>query len=92
MNVRTVLYGCKTLSLTLNDEHRLRMCDNRFVRNAYGPKRDEVREAWRKLHNEELYSFHSSPNIIRPIKLGSVRWAGHVAHMGAKCIHFSRNI
>jgi hypothetical protein len=87
MNVPTVLYGCETWSLTLSDEQRLRMFENRVLRNAYGPKRVEVQEAWRKLHHEELHtrSFHSSQNIIRPTKLGR---AGHVAHMGAKCIQF----
>jgi hypothetical protein len=50
----------------------------------FGPKRDEVTGDWRKLHNEELYAFYSSASIIRMIKSRSMRWAGHIAHMGAK--------
>jgi len=49
-----VLYGCETWSLTLRDEHRLRMFENRELRTIFGPKRDEVTREWRKLHNEEL--------------------------------------
>jgi hypothetical protein len=49
----------------------------------FGPKRDEVTGGWRKLHNEELHNFYSSPNIIRMIKSRRMRWAGHVARMGA---------
>jgi hypothetical protein len=47
-------------------------------------KRDEVTGDWRKQHNEELHNLYSSPNIIRMIKSRSMRWAGHVARMGAK--------
>jgi hypothetical protein len=50
----------------------------------FGPKRDEVTGGWRKLHNEELHSLYSSPNIIRMTKSRRMRWAGHVARMGAK--------
>jgi len=49
-----VLYGCETWSLTLREEHRLRVFQNRVLRRIFGPKRDEVTEEWRKLHNEEL--------------------------------------
>jgi hypothetical protein len=48
-----VLYGCETWSLTLRDEHRLRVFENRVLRRIFGPKRDEVTGEWRKLHNEE---------------------------------------
>jgi hypothetical protein len=77
-----VLYGCETWSLTLREEHRQRVFENRVLRRISGPKRDEVTGEWRKLHNEELHNFYSSPDIIRQIKSRRVRWAGHVARMG----------
>jgi hypothetical protein len=51
-----VLYGCKTLSLTLREEHRLRVFENRVLRRIFGPKRDELTGEWMKLHNEELHT------------------------------------
>jgi hypothetical protein len=54
------------------------------LRRKFGPKRDEVTEGWRKLHNEELHNFYASPSIIRIIKSRRMRWAGHVARMGDK--------
>jgi hypothetical protein len=77
-----VLYGCETWSLTLKEEHRLRVFENRVLRRIFGPKRDEVTGEWRKLHNEELHNLYSSPNIITQIKSRTLRWAGHVARMG----------
>jgi hypothetical protein len=65
-----VLYGCETWSLTLREEHRLRVFENRVLRRIFGPKRDEVTGVWRKLHNEELNGLYSSPSIIRVIKAG----------------------
>jgi hypothetical protein len=70
------------LSLTLREEHRLRVFENRVLRRIFGPKRDEVTGGWRKLHNEELHGLYSSPSIIRVIKARMMRWAGHVALMG----------
>jgi hypothetical protein len=58
--------------------------ENRVLRRIFGPKRDEVSGGWRKLHNEELHNLCSSPNIIRIMKSRRIRWAGHVAHIGAK--------
>jgi hypothetical protein len=58
------------------------MFENRVLRRIFGPKRDEVTGEWRKLHNEELHDFYSSPSIIRIIRLRMMRWAGHVARMG----------
>jgi hypothetical protein len=55
--------------------------ENRVLRRIFGPKRDEVRSEWRKLHNEELGNLYSSPSIIRIIKSRRMRWAGHVARM-----------
>jgi hypothetical protein len=77
-----VLYGCETWSLTLREEHRLGVYENRLLRRIFGPKRDKVTGGWRKLHNEELHDLYSLPNIVRVIKARRMRWAGHVAHMG----------
>jgi hypothetical protein len=79
-----VLYGCETLSLTLREEHRLRVFENRVLRRIFGPKRDEVTGEWRKLDNKELHDLYSSRSIIRIIKSRNMRWAGHVARMGEK--------
>jgi hypothetical protein len=79
-----VLYGCETWSLTVREEHKLRVFENRLLRRIFGPKRNRVTEGWRKLHNEELHNLYSSPSIIRTIKSRSMRWAGHVARMGGK--------
>jgi len=77
-----VVYGCKTLSLTLREECRLRMFENRVLRRKFGPKRDEVTGEWRKLHNEELNDQYSSPNINLEIKSRKLRWARHVVTIG----------
>jgi hypothetical protein len=53
-----VLYACEAWSLTLKEEHRLRV-----LRRMFGSKRDDVTGGWRKLHNEELHNFYSSPSI-----------------------------
>jgi hypothetical protein len=76
-----VLYGYETWSLTLREEHRLRVSENRVSRKIFGPKREED-GSWRKLHNDELHSLYSSPNFIRVFKSRRMRWAGHVARMG----------
>jgi len=78
-----VLCGCETWSLTLREERRLRVFENRVLRRIFGPKRNEVTGEWRKLHNEELRDLYSLPNIVRVVKSRRMRWAGHVVRMGA---------
>jgi hypothetical protein len=58
--------------------------ENRVLRGMFGPKRDEVTEEWRTMHNGEHHNLYSSPDIIRQIKLSIMRWAGHVARMGER--------
>jgi hypothetical protein len=65
-----VLCGCEPWSLTLREQQCLRVFENRVLRGIFGPKRDE---RWRKLHNEELHNFYSSPSIIRMIKSLRIR-------------------
>jgi hypothetical protein len=76
-----VLYGCETWSLTLREEGRLRVFENRMLR-VFGPKKDEVTGEWRKLHNEELNDLYSLPNIVRVVKSRRMKWAGHVRVWG----------
>jgi hypothetical protein len=79
-----ILYGCETWSLTVREEHKLRVFENRVLRRIFGPNRDGVTGGWRKLHNEELHNLYSSPSIIRIIKSRRMKWAGHVVRMGEK--------
>jgi hypothetical protein len=76
-----VLYGCETWSLTLTEEQRLRVFENRVLRRVFGPKRVEATGEWRRLHNGELNDLYPSPSIIPVIKSRRMRWAGHVARM-----------
>ena len=76
-----VLFGCETWSLTLKEEHRLRMFENKVLRKIFGANKDEITGEWRKLHNAELHALYSSPNIIRSIISRRLSWAGHVARM-----------
>jgi len=77
-----VLYGCETWSLTLREERKLKVFENRVLRRVFGPKRDEVTGEWRKLHNEDFKDLYFLPNIVRVVKTRRMRWAGHVARMG----------
>jgi hypothetical protein len=70
----------------LREERRLRAFENRVLRRVFGSKRDELTGEWRKLHNKELNDLYCSPNIGRVIKSRKMRWAGHVARMGERCI------
>ena len=79
-----VLYGCETWSLTLREERRLRVFEKRVLGRIFGPKGDEVRWEWRKLHNEELNDLYSSLNIVRVIKSRRMKRAGHVAFVGER--------
>jgi hypothetical protein len=85
---RTVIFPIilrgETWSLTLREECRLRVFENRALRRIFGPKRDEVTGDWRRLHNEELYVLYSSPDIIRVTKSRRLRSARHVARMGER--------
>jgi hypothetical protein len=74
------LYGCETSSVTLREEYRLRVFENRVLRRISGPKRDEVTGEWRQLHNASSCAL--SPNIIRQIKSWRMGWSGHVVRMG----------
>jgi hypothetical protein len=88
-----VLYGCETGSVTLREEHRMMVFENRVLGGIFGPKRDEVTGEWRKLHSGELHNLYSSPDIIRQIKSRRMRWALHVARMGGEtCTGFSWEI
>jgi len=60
----------------------LRVFENMVLRRIFGPRRDEVTEEWRRLHNEELNDLYPSPNTVRVINSRRMRWAGHVACMG----------
>jgi hypothetical protein len=71
-----VLYGCESWSLTLREEHKLRVFENRVLRRIFGPKSAELTGERRKLHNEKLHNLYSSPDIIRQIRSRRMRWAG----------------
>ena len=68
------MYGYETWSLTLREERRLRVFENRLLRRIFGSKRDEVTGKWRKLHEEELNDLYSK----------IMNWAKHVIHMGER--------
>ena len=70
--------------MTLREGRKLRMFANMVLRRIFGPRRDEVRGEWRRLHNEKLNDLYCSPNIVRVIKSRRMRWAGHVARMGRR--------
>ena len=81
-----VLYGWETWSLTLRDDLRLRVFENRVLRRIFGRKRDDVTGEWRKLQKEKFNDFYFLPEIIQVIILRKMIWVGHVARMGEKCL------
>jgi hypothetical protein len=82
--ITKIVYCIIVNSLTLREEHRLRVFENRVLRRIFGPKRNQVTGERRKLHNKELHDLNSKPSIIRIIKSRRMRWAGHVARMGRR--------
>jgi hypothetical protein len=75
------------MGVTVREEHRLRVFENRVLRRIFGPKRDEVTGRWRKLHKVELHNLYSSPRINRMIKSRRIRWAGNVARIRRRGMH-----
>ena len=78
---------CSVWSLILREERRLRVFENRVLRRVFGPKRDEVKGDWRKLHNEELSDLYSLPNIVRVVKSRRMEMGGACGAYGGgeKC-------
>ena len=72
-----VLHGCETWSLTLKEERRLRVYENRVLRRIFEPKGDEVTWEWKELHNEELNDLYASPYIILVAKSRRLKWMVH---------------
>jgi hypothetical protein len=85
--IKTHLDKFVSWSLTLREEHRLRVFAKSLLRRIFRPKRDEMTGGWRKLHNEELHNLYSSSSIIRMIKSRRKGWAGHATRMGRKGMH-----
>jgi len=83
-NFASCLQECETWLLTLREERRLRMFENRVLKRIFRLKRDEVTREWIKTHNEKLNDLYRSPSIVRAIKSRRIRWAGHVARLGKR--------
>jgi hypothetical protein len=83
-NFAVVLYLYETWFLTLREEHRLRVFENRVLRKILGTKRDKG--VWRKLHNDDLHNLYPSPGIIRMMKSRRIRWVWNIA-----CVREKRN-
>jgi hypothetical protein len=74
-----VLYGCETWSLTVSEEHKLSVFENRVLTKIFWPKRDGVTGGWRKLHNEELHDLYTLRSVIRITKSRRMMWEWQVA-------------
>jgi hypothetical protein len=83
-----ILYGCKTWSLTLRREHRLRVLDNRVLRKISGPKRDEVTGEWRKLQNELRIVTHPQISLTDQVTENEVSRPCDTHGRGEKCTRF----
>jgi len=81
-----VLYGCEAWSLKLREERKLRVFENIVLRRLFGPRRDEVTEEWRRVHNEKLSDLYTSPNIVLVIKSRRMKLGVHVARMGVESV------
>jgi hypothetical protein len=79
--IGAVFYGCGTWSLTLWEEHRLKVIQNRALRRTFGPKRGEIIGGSKNLYNEELHNLYFSLSVIRKLRSRRMMWAGHVARM-----------
>jgi hypothetical protein len=85
-NSPSFLYGCETWSLTLREEHKLRVFENRVLTRIFGQKRGEVTRKLGKLHSEELNNLYSSPDVIRQIKSRRMKCVARVACMGEESV------
>jgi hypothetical protein len=83
----TAVYGCENWSLTLREEHEEKVLENRVLRRTHGQKRDEIIGGLRKIHNEEVHNFYSSPNIMIMFKSKRMEWTEHVACMERREIY-----
>ena len=82
-----VLYGCETWSLTLREEHSLRVFENSLLSIIFELKKRDLTRKCAELHNLELNDLNFRPNIVGVIQSRRARWAGHIARMGEeKCL------
>jgi hypothetical protein len=81
------LYGCETWSLTLREEHRLKVFENRVLRRIFRPKGVKLKKVGQNLHDDDLHNLYSSPSIIRMMMSRRMRWGGHVARMERRRMH-----
>ena len=84
-----MLYGYEAWTLTLREEQRLRVFENRSLRRIYGSKRDENGER-RRLHDRVLYSLYRSPNIVKMNKSKRLKWTGFIPRMEGGRTAFKR--
>ena len=85
--IYVILYECENWSLTLKGESGPKVFENKALRRIFGPKKDEVRREWRKLHNEELNDRYSSPNIVRVMKTEKNKMSGPCSMYGGADVY-----